>query len=454
MDGALQNSQRIEQGLNLTPAQKRSLEILQKPVLELGRYIQQQLNTNPILEVDESYDTQKPETVGENPDEDFAEEASYTTPKSEAAQEQARRDFILNSQTDKPRLGEDLIKEARIDAPTKKIADAFEFLVENLDERGFLPEDILEQAKAAGHSSEDADAALEMLQKSPPAGIGARNLRESFMIQLRAKGMEETLAYRILADCYQLLLKRRVDKIAQAECRSVDDVERAIDEIAKLNPSPASDYGDDEPQLLIPDVEYYKDESGNWDARLTNQCLPKLRISPEYRQMVADGELDTQAQSYVREKIRDGKMLIEAIRQRQTTLLKIARAILARQPRFFEDGTLTPMTRQDIADDVDLHATTVGRAITGKCADTPYGVVEFKNFFTSGLENDAGTGVSSNTVKEKIRDIVAGEDPQNPLSDEKISRELVRLGLNAARRTVAKYREELGIAPKTLRKRF
>ena len=120
MDGALQNSQRIEQGLNLTPAQKRSLEILQKPVLELGRYIQQQLNTNPILEVDESYDTQKPETVGENPDEDFAEEASYTTPKSEAAQEQARRDFILNSQTDKPRLGEDLIKEARIDAPTKK----------------------------------------------------------------------------------------------------------------------------------------------------------------------------------------------------------------------------------------------------------------------------------------------------------------------------------------------
>ncbi len=455
MENGLQNSQRIEQGLNLTPAQKRSLEILQKPVLELGRYIETQLNTNPLLEVDESDAAERPESVGENPDfagEDF-DDVSYSSPKSDAVAEQAKRDFLLNSQTDKPRLGEDLINEARMDAPSGRVADAFKFLVENLDSRGFLPVDILAEAGAAGFSAEEAQSALDMLQSSPPSGVGARSLRECFMIQLAQKGMSGTLAYRILEDNYGLLLKRRVDKIAQLQCRSVEDVENAIEEIAKLSTSPAADYADEEPELLIPDVEYFKN-GGVWDVRLTNSYIPKLKINSDYRQMVASGGLDSEAQSYVREKIRDAKSLIDAVHQRQTTLLRIAKAILLRQRRFFEDGTLLPMTRQDIADDVGLHATTVGRAISGKCADTPFGVVEFKNFFTSGLENDSGAGVSSSTVKEKIRDIVAAEDPQSPLSDEKISRALAAMGFVAARRTVAKYREELGIAPKTLRKRF
>ena len=451
MENNLQNVQRAEQAITLAPAQQRSLEILQKPSLELQKYIEEQLEQNPLLELDETGGEPAPQTVGEDPDEspDAIGDASY----GDAAQLEAKRDFLLNSEPEKTHLGEKLVAEARIDAESDAVADAFEELVELLDARGYLPADALERLKAAGTAPADAEAALRLLQNCEPAGIGARDVRESFLMQLRAKKMSGSLAYRILEDNFDLFMKRRVDEIARLQSRPISDVEAAIGEIAKLNPSPAYEYTVDAQSALLADVEFYK-EGGEWRARLTNQYLPRLRINAEYRQMLAGGSLDSATASYIKEKIRDGKSVIEAIKQRQATLLKISLAILARQKAFFESGELAPMTRQEIADDIGVHPTTVGRAVHGKNADTPFGIVELKNFFTNTLETGEGADISSETAREKLRDIIAAEDPEKPLSDAKICDILKREGVNLARRTVAKYREELGIPVKSLRRRF
>lgn len=454
MEYNLSQSQKTEQRLAITPAQQRSLEILQKASTELQAYIARELETNPLLDIDEN-DDPAPETVGADEDgDDFdAEDFGEQSPQKDAQAQQAAHDFLINSRPDSVRLGEKLVNEARMDAPSEEVADAFEYLVELLDSRGFLPTDAVEKTVAQGFDKDTVQAALELLQSSEPAGIGARDIRETFLIQLAAKKMSNSLAARILEEHFDLFLKRRVDEIAKLEGRSIEDVENAISEIAKLNPSPAYDYTVDEENVLVPDVEFFR-ENGVWDARLTNNYIPKLRINPYYRQMVADGELGKEAQSYVREKIRDGKSLIDAVRQRQATTLKIARAIIARQRDFFESGKLAPMTRQNIADDIGMHAATVSRAIQGKNADTPIGVIPLANFFTNSVESGGAEAVSSNTVKEKIRDIISGEDVSAPLSDQKIGEMLAADGMAIARRTVAKYREELGIPAKTLRKRF
>ncbi len=454
MDTNLQQSQKLEHGLSLTPAQQRSLEILQKPVLELQKFVEEQLAQNPMLEIEEFQQIQRPQTIGENiEDLDEYDSDSFDLSQPNANDAQQKHDFILNSEPDTVRLGEKLINEARIDAPTKLIADAFETLVEQLDSRGFLPTDAIDFSIKQGFAKDDVLKALEMLQTCEPYGIGARNLQECFLIQLRANGMSESLAYRIIEDHFQQFLKRKVDDIALAEGRSIDAIEKAFEIIAKLNPSPAHEYTVEEANILIPDINFYKQDN-RWHAELTNNYIPQLRINSEYRFMMAEGTLNKDAISYLKEKMRDAKNIIDAIKQRQTTLLKIANAILERQQNYFENAILSPMTRQQIADDIKLHPTTVGRAISGKNAQTPFGVIELKNFFTKSLETEQGNEVSSETIKEKISDIISSENPQKPLSDDKIAKLLETEGISIARRTVAKYRDELGIPSKTMRKRF
>ncbi len=454
MENNLQNNQRLEQNVVLTPVQQRNLEILQKPVLELQKYLEEQVAQNPLLDVEEDEDIPRPENIGENPDDDLSPNDDAEDIQKEQAQElQARHDYIINSEPDRARLGEELLNNARIDAQSPQVEKAFEQIIEHLDSRGFLPENIEELILKQGFQSQDISAALSLLRESEPAGIGARNLRECFLIQLEKLYAQNTLAYRIISNDFDLFMKRRVDEIAERENRTTSDVENAIAAIAKLNPSPAHEYTVDEENELIADIKYYK-ENGAWKVELTNNYIPKLRVNSQYRQMMASGNLDNATQKYVKEKIAEAKNLIDAIKQRQSTTLKIAKAILARQSNFFETSQLRPMTRQDIADDIDMHASTVGRAISGKNAETPFGIIPLNNFFTNSLENKDGENISTNSVKEKIADFIASENQQDPLSDSQIAELLANNGVPIARRTVAKYREELGIPAKTMRKRF
>lgn len=456
----MKQTQRAEQGLALTPQLKKSLEILQASALDLAGEVSAQLRTNPLLE-DVSADgfADRPQSVGEPADGEFSDfdDGYGESAGSDAARESAaRRDFALNSIPDKISLREHLLNEANLDAPSEGAAKAFAFFAGELDDRGFLPREAAARAEEIGFSKEDAEAAIKLLRESDPPGIGAFDMRDSLMLQLERKGMGGSLAHRILESRYDLLMKRKVSEIARLENSGEAEVEAAIGEIAKLSTSPAHEFARDDDRFVYADVAYKKTPEGAWTAELTNEYVPKLRINQEYRKMASDAAVTRDEAAYISSKIREGKFIIEAIEHRQKTLLKIALAILELQPEFFERGTgaLKPMTMQDVADLVGVHATTVGRAVSEKYAETPFGILPLKSFFGAGYDSGSGGGVASSSVKERIRAIVGGESPRAPLSDSKIAEILSSEGVDIARRTVAKYREELGIAPKNLRRRF
>lgn len=455
--------QNLETRLTLTPQMARSLEILQCASMDLHELTARELNQNPALEdmADSPDSFEKPVEIGaqETPESDGLDDDYPDTPAQEGgddAKMQSLADYRNNSIAERESLGATLMHDAAIDLKTPAQERAFEFLLNHMDSRGFLPEDIAEHAKHHNVHPQDFETAFKLLRASEPAGIGALNMRDCLMLQLERRGRANSLAYAILEDNYDLLLKRRVPEIAQAQNRTAKAVEDAIAEIATLNTSPARDWGDDTPAYISADLRYFRREDGQMDVELTNEYIPKLRINPEYRMMAASHKLRKGDEEFIKGKIRDGKNFIDAIEQRQQTLLKIGRAILEKQRAFFDGGVdaLKAMTMQDIADEIGVHPATVSRAIAGKYAETPKGTVELKFFFNSGYENSSGESVARESVKDRIREIVANEDTSKPLSDAKIAEILSSEGLDVARRTVAKYREELGIAHKSLRKRF
>ncbi len=458
MASKFEQSQRQEQKLLLTPQLKRSLEILQAPSIELREIIDDELKVNPLLE-EVSIDIERPKTIGENLNEDFDDfdDNSEYQENSNFDAEQKNRDFLLNSIPDHSSLQEYLLNEAALDAKNESVAKAFKSLAGSLDERGFLSADAVENALALGVDKKSIDEALQLLRECEPAGIGAFDMRESLMLQLERNARSGSLAYRILENHYQLLMKRKVEEIADLENRNPSEVEAAIAEIAKLNTSPATDFEPQEEKFISPDIIFFQTQDGDWSAELARDNLPRLQINQDYRMMAASGKMKSDELAYFKEKIRDGKWFMEAIETRRKTLEKIALAIIAKQPDFFENGVdaLRPMIMRDIADMIGVHPTTVGRAISEKYAQTPFGLYPLKIFFSGGYESDESEkGISSESVKNRIAKIVEDESPQAPLSDSKISDILANEGVKVARRTISKYREELGIAPKNLRKRF
>ncbi len=454
-----------EQSLTLTPQLKRSLEILQAPNLELEKIIENELQTNPLLDEVPPQTLQLPPEYNEEDDSDDYEEKSFAKNKNDGiqyigvsgdTQSQLKRDYFINSIPDKYSLNEYLLNEAAVDIANQRVEDAFRELVGLLDERGFLAFDYADVLKSKGFSKEETESALEYLQACEPSGIGALDMRGSLMLQLEHNHRGNSLAYRILENHYELLVKRKVEEIAKLENCKTDKVEIAIAEISKLETSPARAYEPEPQEFIYPDMIFYFDSDNILRVVLPEDRLPHLMINQEYRQMSASGSLNSAAADYVREKIKDAKNVMEALVHRQSTLLKIGESILKRQRAYFTEGisALRPMTMQDVADDVSLHASTVGRAVSGKYAQTPFGIIALKSFFSGGYSLSGGAEVASSSVKEKIKKIISQESSQKPLSDSKIADILAEDGVVIARRTVAKYREELGIAPKNLRKRF
>jgi RNA polymerase sigma-54 factor len=297
--------------------------------------------------------------------------------------------------------------------------------------------------------------ALAALKAFDPPGIGAQTLAECLLAQLASLGRGDALPARIVRDHFELLTRRRIPEIARKLGASADDIQGAIEEIGRLDPAPGRRFADDSNRVVVPDVTVEKD-GGEWKIHLNNDYIPRLRISSTYREMIAKGTLAKTERDYLRERIRSGKFLIDSIEQRQRTIERITREILAAQSEFFERGVaqLKPLTMTRIADIVGVHETTVSRAIANKYIKTPHGVFEFKYFFTPGYQADGGASVSNTSVKEMIADLVAGEDKGSPLSDQDLVARLLGKGITIARRTVAKYREELGILPSNLRRDY
>jgi RNA polymerase sigma-54 factor len=335
------------------------------------------------------------------------------------------------------------------------VLEALKQLVGNLDDRGYLAQPPSDVALQTGLPYDTVKQALKLLQSFDPPGIGSQTLAECLLAQLAAKGRSDSLAARMVRDHFDLLSRRRIPELARKLNVAADDVQAAIEEVGKLDPAPGRRFAEDNNRVVVPDVVVEKD-GDEWKIHLNSDYIPRLRLSNTYRELIAKGTLSKDERDYLRERMRSGKFLIDSIEQRQRTIERITREIIRAQTPFFEHGVsqLRPLTMMQIADIVGVHETTVSRAIANKYMKTPHGVFDFKFFFTTGYQADSGAAVSNTSVKDMLAELITLEDKTSPLSDQELVTKLQDKGITLARRTVAKYREELGILPSNLRRDY
>lgn len=471
-------TQRQSQSMVLAPQLRHSLKILQVAALDLRQTIAEELQTNPVLEelpmdgvsieqvdadgasgdVDqrEEMDFGNEFEVLAKMGEDFAESMAshgdsepYTTEASE------RRQHFFDSLVGEKSLQEHLMEQARLADIPADVREAISFVVGSVDNKGFLTSTPAEIAESSALPLDTVLAAKRSLNFFDPIGIGAQDLQETLLIQLHAKGRGHTVAARIIRDHFALLIRRRLPDISRKLGLSVETIQEAIEDIGKLDPAPGSRFAEDTNRIVVPDVTVEK-VGDEWQITLNNDYIPRVRLSRAYKDLIAKGTLTDHERAYIREKMRAGKFLINSIAQRQQTIERITREILRVQLEFFEEGVskLRPLTMTQVADIVGVHETTVSRALANKFIRTPHGVFEMKYFFTPGYQSDAGESISNTSVKDKIKALLEEEDSAKPLSDQEVVGILNERGIPIARRTVAKYRGELGILPSNLRRRF
>jgi RNA polymerase sigma-54 factor len=328
-------------------------------------------------------------------------------------------------------------------------------LVGNVNKRGYLCIELQEIANEFSVSLQEVEEVLSMLQSLEPAGIGARDLKECLNIQLERLGKTDSLESRIINVHLDKLEKRKYDTIAKAEKQEISDVIQAIKNIRKLEPNPGRQFIDEATGYVVPDVYVHKFGS-EYKAVLNDEGLPRLRISPQYVKALERDRENQQNKTFLSEKIKSAAWLIKSIQQRQQTIYKVAESIIRFQKEFLDHGVehLKPLILKEVAEDIGMHESTVSRVTTNKFIHTPQGVFELKYFFTSGIKTETGNDMSSSAIKEKIRQLISQESAQNPVSDQKIVELLKKDRIDIARRTVAKYRELLGIESSSKRKKM
>ena len=498
MGPGLQLSQRLTQSLVLAPQLQQSLALLQAPTLELKALVAAELEQNPVLEEIAEQDQEQREKSSENdegdtpevvdfaeppedvkfdtiteknsgdPVDDFQAEfeklvqmdqdwrdhfSQANTPIRSTTEDEEKRQFMFDSITAEISLAQHLVEQVRdtkLDDEGQGIA---ELLIGNIDDYGYLGATIEELATSTSLTPEKISEVLKVIQTFEPVGVGARDLRECLMLQLERAGEQETLEYRIVRDFMDALGKRRIPEIARGTGQTVEEVQESLARIGKLEPRPGRAFLPVVEQYVAPEVFVVKN-GDDFTVTTNDEQIPHLRISNVYKDLMSGGENNAEVKNYIREKIRAGKFLIKSLHQRQTTIANIGREIVKRQREFMDKGVshLKPMTMAQVAEVVGVHETTVSRAVSGKYIETPQGVFEMKYFFTAGLQNAHGDDVSNTSVKDMIADIFKDENPSCPLSDQEVVKMLTAKGITIARRTVAKYRDELGILPSNLRK--
>ena len=474
----LNQSQKQVQGLVLTPQLRQSLRILQVPTAELRREIAEEMAANPLLEEVEPAPSEhldapavSEEAEDEGPrelalgDDDFDalrrmkedwDESYYEEIRSQGytQEDEERRRHLMESATAETSLAEHLAEQARTASDDPAVQEALRLLISSLDERGFLEEDLSTLALRTGQPYEAVVGAHALLLGFDPPGVGARDLRECFLAQLRQRGRGLSTAARLVNDCWDPMMARRLEECARILDVEMDGVREGLAELSKLETVPARRFARDDNRVVTPDATVEADEDGKWKVTMDDRHVPKLRLVPAYKDMLAGQALGEKERDYILERMRQGKFLIGAIEERQRTVEKLAHIIVERQADFFDHGPsrLRPLTMTDVAKEMGVHETTVGRAAANKWMLTPHGLREFRWFFTSGVATADGGTVAQEGVQEMIADILARENPAAPLADEAITTELRKRGVQIARRTVAKYREALGQPPAHMRR--
>jgi len=433
--------QKQTQSMVLAPQLRQSLKILQVPAMELRSAILEELESNPTLEElpyeDISIDAPPGSEDGGEPEPDelagpepAAAEAARTESEehldfsdefavlermgedwhgylSEEAGEipytsddARRRQYFFDSLTVDASFQEQLLEQARLVEEDPAVLEALEFVLGSLDDNGMLTATPSDLALMARMPLATIQRAVELLQGLDPPGIGARDIQQCLLLQLKRKGLENSLAARIIKRQWQLLLRRRIPEIARAFRCHPGEVEQAIREISQLDPAPGRKFAEDVNQVIEADVAVSRDDNGEWRIDLNNEYIPRLRISPAYKELLARGKVAGKDRDYLRTMFRSGRFLISAIEQRQQTIERITRKLLEYQGDFFEKGRahLKPLTMSQVADSVGVHETTVSRAIANKYIRTPMGLFEMKFFFTPGYHGEDGREFSNKSI--------------------------------------------------------
>ncbi len=466
---------RLQQRLVMTPALQMAIRLLQLNKLELEDVLQEEMVENPMLEEREDREEGIDATV--EPAAEAAPEAEEAAPEEVDSFDEINieayfqdyydaqpgtpsmrehRDELLleNTLADRPTMEEQLGWQLEMSHTTELEMKIGQAILGNLDGEGYLTASIEELQAMGDWSQEAVEAALARVQQLDPPGVAARDLRECLLLQLEHLEATDTLAYRIVDEHLDLLKARRHTDIARACGVRPAEVEAAVEVIQSLNPKPGVVFTTEPSRYIVPDVTVVKD-GDVYRVVLNEDGLPKLRISRLYRQMLRSrGKLPKDAAEYLQGKLKSALWLIKSYGQRQRTIQKVAESIVKHQRPFFEDGLveLRPLVLRDVADDIEMHESTVSRVVNGKFMHTPQGIFEMKFFFHSALGHASGAEVSSVSVKEKIRKLIAAEDANKPLSDARVAVALTDEGLQIARRTVAKYREEIGIPASKVRR--
>ena len=487
----LRLSQSMSLQQRMAPQLIQSLQLLQMSTLELELEIQQQMELNPLLddtlnaledgadEPPEAEEGLKEEAeLPENSEEvdwdalleDTFDQHSYNNDATEYDPNwEQDREPQENRITTMPPLLDQLREQLTVSELVGVDVEIAYFIIGNIDDRGYLTCTTTEIAEAMGKPQEDVDRILKVVQTFEPPGIAARDLRECLVIQLEQREEAGTdVALRVVRDHMEDLTKRRFSRITRGLGIADEELKEALSVIERLQPNPGStsisDYSglltlDTDVPYITPDLIVEKAEE-DWVVSLTDGNLPSLRINAAYAKLLRGGKQETtekkqEVRTYVSKKLNDARWLINAINQRRSTMLKVANYLVRAQIDWFEGGPahLRPMVLQDVADAVEMHVSTISRVSNGKYMQTPHGVFELKYFFDSKVQRDDGEDVSARSVKERITDLIAAEDKSNPLSDQEIADVLGDEGLRIARRTVAKYRDQLRINAQRYRKK-
>ena len=432
--------------------------------MELQSLVQQEIEINPVLE--ESPEEAKPETDAEDwdkqikelqqKDEEWREYFSQSnTPAAPYNPEAAeRRQFLFDSQVEAPHLSDHLMRQLTLSTSNPDMIRVGEEIIGNVDDAGFLKVPLVEVAQSAQVEYPVAQATLDLIQTFDPVGVAARDLRECLLIQINRLGKSEEVEAQVVAHHLADLGRKKYQEIARALKVPLERVQAAAQFIATLQPRPGSCFSSEDKQNIVQAELSVQKVGDEWVVVMNDDPVPRLRISDTYKDLLVSNGHDAGLREYLKEKIRAGKFLIKCLHQRQTTIFNIATEIVKRQRAFFDQGVanLKPLTMNQVAEVVGVHETTVSRAIANKYVQTPYGLYDLKYFFTPGYQTASGEVMSNTSVKDAIQDLISRESPAKPLSDQEIVKILSERGIPLARRTVAKYRSELGLLPSNLRR--
>ncbi|MEE2677708.1 MAG: RNA polymerase factor sigma-54 [Myxococcota bacterium] len=496
----LKQQLKLSQQLVMTPQLQQAIKLLQLSRLELVDMVQQELEENPVLEelqegegesdgsgeLEASDDASNTGEFEAGDDGSGASEAAAPDPAGETSPPEDLeptdaekiadvdwQDYLeSNPQTgmrevrddDRPpleatltrrtTLSEHLLWQLQMDPPPEPELLAAQCIVGNLDDRGYLQSTEEEVARQTALEIAVVSRALTRVQALDPPGVAARDLKECLTLQADALGLVDPLVRRILDEFLDPLLKRDFRTVSRKLGISVAEVDAAAKVIGALEPRPGRAFGGEEPVYIIPDIYVYK-IGDEFHIVLNDEGLPRLRVSPLYREVLADrARTPKDTRAYVNDKVRSALWLIKSIHQRQRTIYKVMQSIIKFQREFFEIGVeeLKPLNLRDVADDIEMHESTVSRVTTNKYAHTPQGIFELKYFFNSRIQKLNGEVIASESVKERIAQLIRNEDPRRPLSDQRIAEMLRVHGIDIARRTVTKYRESLNLLSSTKRR--